>query len=62
MKKTKIVCTLGPASQEVNHLVNMINAGRSIFVETLDPPIMAVNGLSVSDITFSTAFTSFCIR
>lgn len=30
MKKTKIVCTLGPASQEVNHLVNMINAGMNV--------------------------------
>lgn len=30
MKKTKIVCTLGPSSQTVEQLVNMINAGMNV--------------------------------
>ena len=30
MKKTKIVCTIGPASESVDMLVNLINAGMSM--------------------------------
>ena len=30
MKKTKIVCTIGPASESVDMLVNLINAGMNV--------------------------------
>ena len=31
MKKTKIVCTIGPASESVDMLVNLINAGMNVY-------------------------------
>ncbi|HRF51419.1 MAG TPA: pyruvate kinase, partial [Trichococcus flocculiformis] len=30
MKKTKIVCTIGPASESVETLVKLINAGMNV--------------------------------
>ena len=30
MKNTKVVCTIGPASEEINKLESLINAGMNV--------------------------------